>query len=131
MLQIVTDGAVDMPPDWVKEYDIHVLPLWVRFGEHVYTQGVDLGPENFYDLVRKYRTIPKTSLPSPQQVVDFYRKLAKKGDSILSVHVGSKLSGTFSVIKVAAQELAGEIASGQREGPEIFYAGPMLEKPPS
>ena len=109
MLQIVTDGAVDMPQGWAEEYDIHVLPLWVRFGERVYTQGVDLGPENFYDLVRENRIIPKTSLPSPQQVVEFYRKLANKGDSILSVHVGSKLSGTFSVIKIAAQELSDEI----------------------
>ena len=109
MLKIVTDGAVDMPQGWEKEYDIHVLPLWVRFGERVYTQGIDIGPENFYSLVRENRAIPKTSLPSPQQVVDFYRKIASKGDNILSVHLASKLSGTFSVIQIAAQELADEI----------------------
>lgn len=109
MLRIVTDGAVDMPQGWEQEFDIHVLPLWVRFGERVYTQGVDIGPENFYELVRKTRVIPKTSLPSPQQVKDFYQKIAAKGDEILSVHVASKLSGTFNVIQVAARELAGEI----------------------
>lgn len=109
MFRIVTDGAVDMPQSWEKEYDIHILPLWVRFGDRMYTQGVDVGPENFYDLVRKNRVIPKTSLPSPQQVVDFYRKIAQKGDNILSVHVASKLSGTFSVIQIAARELSNEI----------------------
>ena len=109
MLKIVTDGAVDMPQGWEKEYDIHVLPLWVRFGERVYTQGIDIGPENFYDLVRENRVLPKTSLPSPQQVIDFYRKIATRGDNILSVHLASKLSGTFSVIQIAARELAGEI----------------------
>lgn len=109
MLRIVTDGAADMPAEWAKAYDIHVLPLWVRFGERMYTQGVDLGPENFYDLVRSYRVLPKTSLPSPQQVVDFYRGIAQKGDEILSVHIASKLSGTFSVIQVAARELGEEI----------------------
>ncbi len=109
MFRIVTDGAVDMPRSWEKEYDIHILPLWVRFGDRMYTQGVDVGPENFYDLVRKNRVIPKTSLPSPQQVVDFYRKIAQKGDNILSVHVASKLSGTFSVIQIAARELSNEM----------------------
>ena len=109
MLKIVTDGAVDMPQGWEKEYDIHVLPLWVRFGERIYTQGVDIGPDNFYTLVRENRAIPKTSLPSPQQVVDFYRKIAVKGDNILSVHLASKLSGTFSVIQIAAEELTNEI----------------------
>ncbi len=109
MLKIVTDGAVDMPHGWEKEYDIHVLPLWVRFGERVYTQGIDIGPENFYDLVRENRVLPKTSLPSPQQVIDFYRKIATRGDNVLSVHLASKLSGTFSVIQIAARELVNEI----------------------
>jgi DegV family protein with EDD domain len=109
LLKIVTDGAVDMPRDWEEKYNIHILPLWVRFGERVYTQGIDIGPENFYLLVRENRVIPKTSLPSPQQVVDFYRKVAKKGDNILSVHIASKLSGTFSVIQIAARELANEM----------------------
>ncbi len=109
MLKIVTDGAVDMPQGWEVEYDIHVLPLWVRFGERTYTQGIDIGPGNFYNLVRENRILPKTSLPSPQQVVDFYRKIARQGDDVLSVHLASKLSGTFSVIQIAAQELANEI----------------------
>jgi fatty acid-binding protein DegV len=87
MLRIVTDGGADMPAEWVKAYDIHVLPLWVRFGERVYTQGVDVGPENFYDLVRANRVLPKTSLPSPQQVIDFYRSIAQRGDDILSRRV--------------------------------------------
>ncbi|MDO8970616.1 MAG: DegV family protein, partial [Saprospiraceae bacterium] len=50
-----------------------------------------------------------TSLPSPQQVVDFYRGIAQKGDNILSVHIASKLSGTYSVIQMAARELVDEI----------------------
>jgi DegV family protein with EDD domain len=107
--KIVTDGAVDMPEGWEKEYDIHILPLWVHFGERVYTQGIDVGPENFYDLVRENRSMPKTSLPSLQQVVDFYREIATRGDDILSIHLGHKLSGTFSVIQAAAQELANEL----------------------
>jgi DegV family protein with EDD domain len=109
MLRIVTDGGADMPASWIKEFDIHVLPLWVRFGDKMYTQGVDLGVNNFYDLVRLNRVVPKTSLPSPQQVVDFYRGIAQKGDNVLSVHIASKLSGTYSVIEMAARELVGEI----------------------
>jgi DegV family protein with EDD domain len=109
MLKIVTDGSADMPESWKKTYEIDVLPLWVRFGEHTYTQGVDLDPAGFYRLVRLNHVIPKTSLPSPQQVIDFYRKIAHKGDSILSVHLASKLSGTFSVIQMAANEIASEM----------------------
>ena len=109
MLKIVTDGAADMPAEWEKEYDIKIIPLSVQFGERLYTQGIDLIPDVFYRLVKENGVIPKTSLPSPQQVVDFYRAIAKKGDDILSVHVASKMSGTYATIQLAARELIGEL----------------------
>ena len=86
-----------------------MIPLRVQFGERTYIQGLDIGPENFYQLVRDYKVIPKTSLPSPGQIMDFYRSIAKRGDEVLSVHLGSKLSGTFSTVQLAAKELIGEI----------------------
>jgi DegV family protein with EDD domain len=108
MLRIVTDGATDMPEGWQEEYQINILPLRVSFGEKTYTQGENFGFIDFYNLVRQTRIIPKTSLPSPGQVVDFYRKIAQKGDTILSMHVTGKLSGTLATIQTAAQELKEE-----------------------
>ncbi len=108
-MKIVTDGSADMPLGWQEKYAIDVVPLWVQFGNDSYLQGVDIGPWNFYRLVREKRIFPKTSLPSPQQVVEFYRKIAKKGDNILSIHLTNTLSGTFSIFQMAARELVGEI----------------------
>jgi DegV family protein with EDD domain len=108
MIHIVTDGSVDMPPGWAEKYQINILPLMVRFGEKVYTSGVDIFPENFYKLVRQTGIIPKTSLPSPAKIADFYRSIAKKGEKILSMHVSSKLSGTFAAVQMAARDVEGE-----------------------
>lgn len=108
MIHIVTDGSVDMPEEWAAKYSIHILPLMVRFGEKIYTSGVDIHPGNFYQLVRQNGIIPKTSLPSPGQIVDFYRSIAKKGEEILSIHLSSKLSGTYSAVLLAAREVEKE-----------------------
>lgn len=108
MLHIVTDGATDMPEGWQEEYQIYLLPLRVNFGDKTYIQGQNFGLKDFYDLVRQTRIIPKTSLPSPGQVVEFYRSIARKGDTILSLHISSKLSGTFATVQSAAQELINE-----------------------
>jgi DegV family protein with EDD domain len=105
MLQIVTDGAADMPAGWEKEYDIQVIPINIQFGERTYLQGVDLSNEDFYRLVEESGKIPKTSQPSPFQFKEFYESVAKAGDTILSVHVTSKLSGTFESAVTAAREL--------------------------
>jgi DegV family protein with EDD domain len=106
MFRIVTDGAADMPVGWDEEYDIQVIPINIQFGEKTYLQGVDLSNEDFYRLVEESGRIPKTSQPSPFQFKEFYEHLAKPGDSILSLHVTSKLSGTFDSAVAAAGELA-------------------------
>jgi DegV family protein with EDD domain len=110
MIHIVTDGSVDMPAGWAEKYNIHILPLMVRFGERIYTSGVDIFPENFYQLVKQSGVIPKTSLPSPGKIAEFYRSIAKKGENILSLHVSSKLSGTFSAVQLAAREVENEFS---------------------
>ncbi len=108
MLRIVTDGAGDMPSSWLTEYDLHVIPINIHFGERTYLQGVDLTDADFYRLVEEHGEIPKTSQPTPQQFVEFYRRVAEPGDTILSIHVTSKLSGTYESAVLAARELAGK-----------------------
>jgi DegV family protein with EDD domain len=108
MIRIVTDGAADMPTDWVDTYKIDVLPLNVNFGTETYTQGPDFTRGDFYRLVKEKQIIPKTSLPSIGQVTAYYQSIAQKGDTILSIHISSKLSGTYATVVAAARELAGE-----------------------
>jgi len=108
MLRIVTDGAADILPEWEKEYGIDTIPVNILFGEKSYLQGVELDNEGFYKLVEESKRIPKTAQPSPHQFVEFYRKVAQKGDTILSIHITAKLSGTYASAISAAEELKGE-----------------------
>jgi DegV family protein with EDD domain len=109
MLRITMDSAGDLPLEWLDLYDIQVIPINIHFGERTYYQGVDLSNNDFYQLVTESGTIPKTSQPTPHQFISFYRKIAQKGDTVVSVHVTRKLSGTFESAEIAARELAGEI----------------------
>lgn len=109
MLRIATDSTTDMPAGWQKEYDIEIIPVNIQFGEKTYLQGIDLDTEGFYRMVDETRTIPKTSQPTPYQFKEFYQKIAKKGDTVLSMHITSKLSGTFDSAVIAARELGGKI----------------------
>lgn len=108
MLRIVTDGAADVLPEWSKEYGIEMIPVNILFGEKSYLQGIELDNEGFYKLVDETKRIPKTSQPSPHQFVEFYRKIAQKGDTILSIHITAKLSGTYVSAIAAAEELKDE-----------------------
>src|SRR5512140_2966608 len=105
MLRIVTDGAADMPTAWEQEFDIQVIPINIMFGDKTYLQYIDLDNAGFYRMVDETRTIPKTAQPSPHQFAEFYKKIAQKGDTILSIHVTSKLSGTYASAVQAAEDV--------------------------
>jgi DegV family protein with EDD domain len=108
MLRIVTDGAVDVPPTWEKEYDIKIVPINIHFGEKTFLQYVDMDFDGFYKEVKTNKDFPKTSQPSPHQFAEFYRNHYQRGEIILSIHVTSKLSGTYASCVSAAEELKGE-----------------------
>jgi len=142
MIRIVTDGAADVAPGWEQEYNIDIIPINIQFGEKTYLQNVDLDTEGFYKLVEETKKIPKTSQPSPHQFMEFYKKIAKPGDTILSIHVTSKLSGTYASAVAAAEELkstfkvvpfdsaAGSLAIGFmcREARKMDLAGKSVEQ---
>jgi DegV family protein with EDD domain len=108
MIGIVTDGAADILPAWGQEFGIKVIPINVHFGEKTYIQDVELTLDEFYKLVDdKSNPFPKTSQPSPHQFVEFYKNNFKPGDTILSIHITSKLSGTYASAVAAAEELKG------------------------
>ena len=105
MLRIVMDGAGDLPPEWIEAYDINIIPINIQFGQRSFLQGIDLSNADFYRMAEESGTIPQTSQPSPQQFIEFYRQIAEPGDTILSIHVTSKLSGTFESAEIAVKEI--------------------------
>lgn len=105
-LIIVTDGAADMPPEWIRDYRIHILPMPVWLGgKTIYLPSPDYPSDRFYRMIRELREVPHSSLPSMDHLTRFYESIAQKGDEILSIHVAQRMSGTFSVVQSVANEL--------------------------
>jgi DegV family protein with EDD domain len=109
MLRIVMDDAGDIPEDWLSKYDIQVIPINLHFNNKIFRQGVDLNNDDFYHLVETTGVIPKTSQPTPQQFVEFYKRIAQASDTILLLHVTSKMSRTYNSAVLAAQELKNQL----------------------
>ena len=107
MLRIVTDGAADMPDGWEEEFDIQIVPINIHFGEETFLQDIEMDLDGFYNKVDSGSVFPKTSQPSPHQFAEFYKTIAREGDTILSIHVTGKLSGTYASAVSAADTLIG------------------------
>jgi len=105
-IKIVTDSTADLSPELAKQNDIAVVPMYVRFGEQVYRDGIDIGMDEFYRRLAEGKVHPSTSQPTPSDFARVYQELAKNGDPIVSIHVSSKLSGTCNSA-LQGKELAG------------------------
>jgi DegV family protein with EDD domain len=95
-IKIVTDSGADLPIALTKELDITVVPVYLRFGREVYRDRIDISEDEFYQRLLKDPTHPNTTQPSPQDFADVYDKLSQEADGIISIHITSKLSGTYN-----------------------------------
>jgi DegV family protein with EDD domain len=96
-VKIVTDSVADLPSQVVKELDITVISILVRWGEELYRDGIDLTAEQFYERLKRSRIPPSTSVPSPGTFAEAYDKLAEEANEILAIIVTSRLTGTYNV----------------------------------
>ena len=105
MIKIITDSTSDLPKEIAEELGIIVIPLNVHFGDEVYKDGVDIFPDEFYPRLEKSAELPKTSQPSIGDFINIYKPILDNGDQIISIHVSSKLSGTFNSASQAKSQL--------------------------
>ena len=106
-VKIVTDSSADIPPQLLKELDIAVVPLYVRFGNDVFKDKVDMSNKEFYDKLVNGEVFPNTSQPTPLDFKQVYEKLAKDADGIVSIHLSAKLSGTIPSALQARESMPG------------------------
>lgn len=104
-MQIVTDSGLDLflTPEELKDLKIHIVPLIVSLDGKSYRENVDIGRDEFYQLLEKSGNLPTTSMPSSGEFADLYRELGKDDPDILSIHISSGLSGTYNTAKTGAE----------------------------
>jgi len=103
-IRILVDSTADIPRDRAKSLGIETVPLMVLFGNETYRDGVDLDGPAFYRKLVASAQAPTTSTPPPALFEEAYQRLIGEGATgILSLHLASALSATYSVAKGAAE----------------------------
>ena len=99
---LVTDSTAYLSPELVAAHGIGVVPLHVVVGGQERREGVDVGPGEVAEALRRFTPV-STSRPAPQAFLDVYRDLADKGaDAIVSVHISADMSSTIGSAQLAA-----------------------------
>ncbi|MBB5173632.1 DegV family protein [Texcoconibacillus texcoconensis] len=102
-VKIVTDSTVDLPREELEALGVTVVPLTVTIDGQSYIDGVDIKPNEFIAKLKTAEKIPQSSQPSPGVFKDVYDRLGEDGSSVISIHMTSGMSGTYTSAQTAAE----------------------------
>ncbi len=140
-VKVVTDSTADIPQELARKLGITLVPLSVLVGDESFRDGIDITPNEFYKRLPNMEKIPTTSQPSPGFFLKAYEELTADGSFVISMHISSKLSGTYENAAIAArnfpagrvrvvdsQTVSGCIAFGAFTAIEMAQAGYDIDR---
>jgi len=99
---IVTDSASYLPDEILQRFGISVIPMNVVVDGKDRREFVDIDAPEFYRALASGAKVG-TSQPSPGILLEEYERLCARGAKrIVSMHIGSALSGTVNSARIAA-----------------------------
>lgn len=102
-IALVTDSTCDLPPEIIDKYNIHVAPIMVQVSEKSFLDKVEIKPKDFYLILQKSNQKLSTSQPPLAAFKKVYDKTAEEYESIISIHISEKLSGTIQAAHTACK----------------------------
>jgi len=96
VVKIITDSTSDISPEVANAIGVTVVPVYVRFGDEVYRDGVDISNDEFYQKLATSFVHPATSQPTPEDFAKLYSDCSKEADGIISIHISDKVSGVYN-----------------------------------
>ncbi len=106
---VVTDSAANLPPELAAEHGISVVPMYLKFGETVYQDGVDLPRDEFYAKLEREEVPVSTAAPSGGDYREAFERVLEGADGVVCVTVASFVSVSYESARIAAAELGGRV----------------------
>lgn len=100
---VITDSQSCIPAPMAEELGITVLPFTLQMDGILYRDGVDITPQEFYELLPRLSRPATTSAVSPGVFLEAIAELSRKGDEVLVVTISSSMSATYNNARLAAE----------------------------
>ncbi len=102
---ITSDSTTDLSRELRERYNITVMPLSITLGDRIYTDGVDISPDDIYAHHSKTGELPKTNATNVSDCIDFFSSFTKEGKTVIHFTISSEMSSTYNNACLAAEEL--------------------------
>ena len=101
-VKIVCDSSAGLTEEEIKKYDITIIPLTVMIDDTIYVERETITNDQFPEMMKNAKSLPKTSQPPIGKFVDAFDKLGADGSEVLCVTMMESISGTVHAVEQAA-----------------------------
>lgn len=105
MLRIITDSASDLPNDYIRQHNLHVIPTPVVIDDVDYFDGETIQTEEFYHILDDIKRDVKTYHINPAMFTEAFLPYAKTGDSIIYLCFSTGIAGTYNAANIAKSNI--------------------------
>ena len=74
---------------------------------NTYGDGVDLVPDQIYEVYRTRKVLPKTAAINTAEYMEYFRQWTDQGYEVIHITLGHGLSATYNNCRLAAEEMPG------------------------
>jgi DegV family protein with EDD domain len=104
---ILLDSTTVLPPGYVDQPDVTVLPVPIYAGGREYRDGINLTEEQFLQLLETLPERPTTAVPGVGEFVSWYERVLQTHRHVIYPVPSRRLSGLFNAAVQAAREVPG------------------------
>lgn len=108
-VKILVDSASDIDMMEALELGVELVSMSVTIGDTIYTDGVDLNHQSFFEKLVETDAFPQTSQVTPFQFEEAYRRMTEDGSEVVVILLSSALSGTYNSAMIAAEDYEGKV----------------------
>ena len=106
---VVVDSSSCLPRALLEESDIYVVPHELIIDEQSFRDGIDIEPDEFYQLLQKNQKIPSTSSPKPDVFLEAFRSASAVAENVVCITLSTNFSSTYNSASVAARMAEDEL----------------------
>ena len=103
-IAIVVDSGCDLPEQIIEEYNIHMVPVRLNFGDEHHVDKVTITSEEFWEELRSNPNHPQTSQPTQGDFRRQYQFLKGHYQDAISIHLPAAVSGTLQSATLASED---------------------------
>ena len=133
VIRVSADSTCDLSPQLLEQYGIETLPLYVIHDGVEYKDGVDLTPDQLYEMLGKSGKLGSTAAINVDEYLTFFSRMRQSCDAVIHFTISSEMSSCCQNARIAAGEVGGVYVIDSRNlstgiGLQVLRACELAEK---